>query len=180
MQGLPELSRIMKIYHHSMKHTFASFVTELVTTSWKSYNRDRSSGQICRSYIDAGNCIENHRYEFKVRIKNQTNSTLHLTGVDFRSRAQDRKLQGQLNSKETYDFDETHPVTVEIDYSKHVAAAAALTPAEELLQQEQQHEHETTIVLHPHAIRRVNIVITATRPCESFEMLQFQGMKPVI
>ena len=171
-QGLGPLTNAMSMYTHSMKHTFASYETELVTTSWKVFNRDRSSGQICRAYIDAGDLVENLDYDFKLRIKNQTNTTLHLVGVDFRSRVIERPPN--LTKEEIFDFNESHPVKIRIDHSQH--KPAALTPVEE--KKQQQKEHPNYIVLHPNTIKQISIIVTATRPCESFEMIQLQAINP--
>ena len=176
-QGLSVLTKVMKKYHHSLKHTFAAFESELVTTSWKRFNRDRSSGQICRTYIDAGDCVVNHEYQFTLRIKNQTNFTLNLIGLEYRSKMNreereendDNNDDNNNNNNDNNNNDDNnnddnnalpHPVNIKIDAThKH------------------HEDKDTKLVLHPHATQRVNIIVQATRECEIFEMLQFQAIK---
>ena len=143
-QGLVVLTSIMRKYHHSLKHTFASFESELITTSWLRFNRDRASGQISRTYIDAGDCIENHSYIFTLRIKNQTPHTLTITGLEFQSNTEEQAhtLSSSINGEG--EPKQNHPVEIFIDTThKH------------------QEDNKSKLMLHPQAIRRVNVVVKA-------------------
>ena len=161
-QGLAVLNKIMGLYHHSLKHSFVSFESELVTTSWKRFNRDRPSGQICRAYVDCGDCIEGIEYNFTLRIKNQTMNELCVIGVDYRSRVREAAALGATADalgrtlEDVASEIEQHPVQVTIDRTD---------------------EKHKNLVLHPGATRRVDIIVRATKPCEVFEMLQFQAVQ---
>ena len=161
-QGLTVLNKIMRLYHHSLKHSFESFESELVTTSWKRFNRDRPSGQICRAYVDCGDCTEGIEYNFTLRIKNQTMNELCVIGLDYRSRVREAAALGATADalgrtlEDVASEIEQHPVQVTIDRTD---------------------EKQKNLILHPGATRRVDIIVRATKPCEVFEMLQFQAVQ---
>ncbi len=186
-QGSAVVQKAMKSYHHSLKHSFAKFDSELITTSWKKFQRDRATGQISRAYIDAGDVREGLEYHFIVKIKNQTKRGMYVTGVGLRGDGGEGDVPGM-------DGEERDDPSLTLT-TKDATAANSDAASEEGGEKQdpdrynisvrldvETEDHESgrdtpkALVLHPGATRKLAVAVKALRSCEVFRMLQFRAV----
>ena len=181
-QNVSVVQKAMSKYHHSLKHTFARFDSELVTTSWKKFQRDRATGQICRAYVDCGDVCEGVDYHFTVKLKNQTKTAMCLKSLGLRGDGLDGDQAGtahedaeeggstvdvegcmrdQAGQKDHGDIDRQN-IIVSLDTNDEA--------------HESGRDGSGGLIFHPGSTRRLSIKVKAIQPCEVFRMLQFRAV----